>query len=81
MSNERQRLNRRIHSITGTQLSRDLKYYRKFKSSKQQVQLRGAAVHMVTTPSGRKFLEPVDIINICHNWLDEHNVQSCTEDP
>ena len=80
MSNERQRLNSRIHTISGTQLSRDLKYYRKFKSSKRQMELRGVSTHIVTTASGRVFIEPVDIISVCHTWLDEHDVHPCYEE-
>lgn len=80
MSVQRNRFIRRIRSITGTQLSRDLKYYRRYMESKQQVALRGVGYHLVRNNKGGLTLEPVDMMDLLHAWCDGHGVDSCIED-
>lgn len=70
---ERNRLNRRIR-ILPKEVALGLKYYRRDISSMAAVQRRHAAVAMIRREGHPGFLEAVDVIPLCHSYLDKHNV-------
>lgn len=70
---ERRRLNRRIHSISATRLARDLAKYRKYVCMPSSRTERGVGLVRVEF-EGRVFHEPIDLLPILHNWLDQKQV-------
>lgn len=71
-SEERQRFNRRLRLLDKS-LSSELKGYRQRISKPAAVEKRG--VGTIFVPSGTSgFLEGADVIQLCHQFLDEHGV-------
>lgn len=69
---ERSRLNNRIRIIDKS-LARDLKHHRNRVSKQGAVERRG--VPMVFVPRGDSgFFEGADVVELCHKFLDEHQV-------
>ncbi len=72
---ERERLNRRIRTLTREQ-SRALRGYRERISRQRAVERRGAKVVFVYRPNGasKGFYEALDIVPLCHQFLDDLQV-------
>lgn len=72
---ERARLNTRIHSISGTEISRELNRYRREISKQSKVDERGVGHSVVISPE-RRFIEAADTVTLLHAWLDDRKVPS-----
>lgn len=66
---ERRRLNRRIHTITGTLAARNFARYRRHICKPSSVYNRDAKVVEVSF-DGRTFEEPSDAVKLMHEWMN-----------
>jgi transcriptional regulator of NAD metabolism len=72
---DRDRLNRRLASIRGTDLARELKHFRNLITRKGNLQA-GDAPRYTVPGTKRQYWRRLNEVNICHAWLDERNVPS-----
>lgn len=75
---ERERLKRRIATITGTQTARDLRQYRTFINRKEQILKRAVSAVPKQTDRGVRY-QAVDEILLCHRFLDTQGVDPMFE--
>ena len=75
---ERQRLNRRLAAVRGSEISTAMARYRRFVTKVSEAEKRGAAIALVVD-DGKRFMEPVDLVQLLHDKLDEHRVPSFHE--
>lgn len=73
--NERHRLNERIRSIEDRALRRSLAKYRAEISKPSEFAKRGVG-EVVVNWNGKTFFEPVDLLPLVHDWLDQHGVET-----
>lgn len=73
---ERERLNARIRTISGTSIARELKYHRKAINSREAILERGVDARPLPG-AGRQRYVAADDIPLCHKFLDERNVEPC----
>ncbi len=70
---DRDRLNRRIAYIRGSELARELKRYRKHLMLPNR-KVPVPAMVSVTVSANGEYWHRINEIQLCHQWLDEHNV-------
>lgn len=70
---ERERLKARIKLISGTPLSRELAKHRILLCKEDNVDARGCGMS-ITLVNGKRIVEPADLMEKLHQWLDERNV-------
>ncbi len=79
-SSERDRLNRRIRDLCKDK-ARSLKSYRQFISRQSNVRRRQVAMAFVPREGKPGFFEAVDVIPLCHQFLDKLDVPKHDDEP
>lgn len=67
---ERERLNRRIALITGTELARQLRRFRESVNKLSEIQKRGVRAFPIQTRKGVRY-RAADELQLCHQFLDD----------
>lgn len=70
---ERDRLNRRLAVIRSTEYSTAMARYRRFVGKASEAEKRGVPMALVIEDD-RRFMEPVDLVELLHAKLDEMRV-------
>ena len=73
VNTERERLNRRIRTLPKDK-KRSLKSYRQYLSTEHNVKKRQVAMQFVPRNNKSGFFEAVDVIPLCHKFLDDLDV-------
>lgn len=78
LKEERRRLNRRLAMVRSSEYSTALARHRRFISKASEAEKRGAPFALVID-DGRRFMEPVDLVQLMHEKMDEMSIPQCHE--
>ncbi|WJJ54992.1 hypothetical protein [Xanthomonas phage RTH11] len=80
VNTERERLNRRIRTLPKDK-KRSLKSYRQYLTAEHNVRKRKVPMAFVPRTNKPGFFEAVDVIPLCHKFLDDLDVPADTPAP